>query len=373
MPLCPQVVNTPITVVQTADFTVSSVLPGDIPASMGEVNAAVQTSANGKNKVTYSTSAPGSTANTAGDIWFQNGTSAPYVGKVIAQYSGNGGTSWTSVTVSGLVIANIDAGTITAGTLNAINVTGCTITGGTVQTSSGVTSVSMNSSSNSLSFKYAGSVVGHILPMSSYGIMIHYGATADPSGGTRPQLFVGSGNISLQASASVVLGVSTSLGVTVTGTFKTSGAATFDTSITAGSASPGRFEFLSSSGNVRVAATYSNAVSSTRAMQINSSGLYGTVASTRRKKHHIENYAMDTQSLLQLPIRQFKYIESIDPDQDTQYGFIAEEAEALGLNELIQFDAEGIPDYFAYEKLPIFLLQLVQEQEARIKELEARG
>jgi hypothetical protein len=41
---------------------------------------------------------------------------------VIAQFSGAGGTSWTSVTVSGLVIANIDAGSITTGTLSAITI-----------------------------------------------------------------------------------------------------------------------------------------------------------------------------------------------------------------------------------------------------------
>lgn len=83
---------------------------------------AAQVTANGKNKVYYSTSTPGSTANTVGDIWYQYGTSGTYANKVIAQYSGAGGTSWTSVTVSGLVIANIDAGSITTGTLSAIQI-----------------------------------------------------------------------------------------------------------------------------------------------------------------------------------------------------------------------------------------------------------
>lgn len=84
-----------------------------------------QATANGKNKVTYSTSTPGSTANTAGDIWFQYGTSGPNAGRIIAQYTGNGGTSWTQTTVSGLVIANIDAGSITTGTLSVgIGITG---------------------------------------------------------------------------------------------------------------------------------------------------------------------------------------------------------------------------------------------------------
>jgi hypothetical protein len=105
-------------------------------------------------------------------------------------------------------------------------------------------------------------------------------------------------------------------------------------------------------------------------MQISSSGLYGTTASTLRKKHDIESYKIDSSALLSLDVKTFEYKPEIDPEQSVQYGFIAEEAEALGLNELIQYDTTGIPDYFAYEKLPIFLLQLAQEQDARLKVLE---
>jgi hypothetical protein len=89
-----------------------------------------------------------------------------------------------------------------------------------------------------------------------------------------------------------------------------------------------------------------------------------------RKKHDIESYKINSSALLDLDIKTFKYKPEIDPEQSVQYGFIAEEAEALGLNELIQYDTTGIPDYFAYEKLPIFLLQLAQEQDARLKVLE---
>ena len=72
-----------------------------------------QTTANGKNKVTYSTSAPGSTANTAGDIWWQ------YAGGVIiGQWTGAGGTTWTQNTIGNAVIANLDAGKITTGFLS---------------------------------------------------------------------------------------------------------------------------------------------------------------------------------------------------------------------------------------------------------------
>lgn len=103
------------TAAAAAQASASSALSTAVTANT-TANAA-QTTANGKNKVTYSTSTPGTTANTAGDIWFQYGTSGPNAGRIIAQYTGNGGTSWTQTTVSGLVIANIDAGSITTGTL----------------------------------------------------------------------------------------------------------------------------------------------------------------------------------------------------------------------------------------------------------------
>lgn len=72
-----------------------------------------QSTADGKNKVNYSTSDPGSTANTAGDIWFKYAS-----GIVIAQYVGAGGTTWTSTTIGNTVIANLDAGKITTGFLS---------------------------------------------------------------------------------------------------------------------------------------------------------------------------------------------------------------------------------------------------------------
>ena len=72
-----------------------------------------QSTANGKNKVFYSTSAPGSTANTAGDIWWQYSS-----GIVVGQFVGAGGTSWTSAPIGNAVIANLDAGKITTGYLD---------------------------------------------------------------------------------------------------------------------------------------------------------------------------------------------------------------------------------------------------------------
>lgn len=83
-----------------------------VSAQDGAISTA-QSTANGKNKVYYNTSAPGSTANTAGDIWWQYAS-----GIVIGQYVGAGGTSWTSAPIGNAVIANLDAGKITTGYLD---------------------------------------------------------------------------------------------------------------------------------------------------------------------------------------------------------------------------------------------------------------
>ncbi len=107
-------------------------------------------------------------------------------------------------------------------------------------------------------------------------------------------------------------------------------------------------------------------------MIVSSAGLYGTSASTERIKHNIRPYAINKDVLLQLEPVMFNYIESIDEDQNPEYGFIAEDADRLGLYELVGYDKDGLPDYFAYEKLPVFLLQVIKDQEARIKILEGK-
>lgn len=160
---------------------------------------------------------------------------------------------------------------------------------------------------------------------------------------------------------------------TFTGDMTATGTITAQTNLNAnGSMTLGtsnQFQYLSSSGTLRSVYTYGKAVTG-RAMQINSAGDFGTTASTLRKKHEVEPYAIDTSKLLQLQPKTFKYLPEIDQHQEQQYGFIAEEAEALGLLPLVLYNEQGQVDYFAYEKLPIFLLQLAQEQEARIQALE---
>jgi len=86
MPLCPQITNTPVTVTQTADFTVSSVLPV-VPATTTQLDEVIVL-ADGKTKAYYQTTAP-TTGMTEGDIWFDTDD-----GNKQYYYTG---TAWVSV------------------------------------------------------------------------------------------------------------------------------------------------------------------------------------------------------------------------------------------------------------------------------------
>jgi hypothetical protein len=280
---------------------------------------------------------------------------------------GAGLLTGTDVTLTGDIRATAGYfGTVSNGfSINSTGLVGVgtgIIVGGTITTSSGAASVSLVGANNSLTFKTSSTNVGHILPLSSFGVLTHYGATADPSGGTFPQMFVGSTGVSLFASSTIGLGANTSTGVSVSGAFSTDGAATFGAT--------NSFQYLSG-GTLRSLFTYSRQVtSSTRALLIDSAGNIGNSTSTRRNKHEIESYKIDSDALLKLDVKTFKYNLELSPEQSVQYGFIAEEAQELGLDELIQYDETGIPSYFSYEKLPIFLLQLVQELKAEIDQLK---
>ena len=455
MPLCPQITITPVTVTST-NMTQTSVIAANAPATTEQLTtvsdsvaaalaaaaaadaaataaqadadaaqaaaaaaqaeadtaydtavaantaaSTAQATANGKNKVTYSTSAPGSTANTAGDIWFQYGTTSPNVGRIIAQYMGAGGTSWTSTTVSGLVIANIDAGSITTGTLSvalgitgtsgnfsvnavtgALNATSATIKGqvsatsgyfgtdtngysitstglvgigtgviigGQIQTSSGSTSVGLIGSTNSLSFKNGGSYVGHLVPLSSNGILMHYGAAADGSGGTFPQVYVSGSNALLAASNSVYVSANSGgLGIQMQGNVSINSTLTYDGAATA-------------SGSTLVLVTTGRRV--------------GYVSSSRATKKNIEPLATVgfVDKLLTLEPVAFDWKDQPeDMPYRRNYGLIAEDVAALGgeLESIVNYNADNEPVSISYDRLSTFLISAVKELKAEIELLK---
>jgi hypothetical protein len=449
MPLCPQIVNTPITVTLTADFTVTNVLPvlpanteqlaatdANVAAAVATANAAAATAGAAQSTAntalahaaTAYAEAIGSlqpsadtivnasnqmTAISANGITVYSGSSPSSGARVVMNSTGlagfnSGGSATFSISAStgaAVFSGSVTGSTITGGTLNIagnaiidasglLTATGATITGtinatagyfgtvsngwsigstglvgvgsGTIVTSTGANAIVLSSSDNAIGIKSGGAYAGWIGSIGSGAILMHYGTS--PSSVAYPRAAMSSTAGTLSGTASSGYSANTDGTNTIAGTSRFFNSVQVDQSITAGSAGS-LFEFLSSSGNVRVSQTYSQSVSG-RAMQISSAGLYGTTASTRRKKHEIASYTIDSAALLNLDVKTFKYIPEIDEAQTVQYGFIAEEAQELGLDELIQYDSTGVPDYFAYEKLPIFLLQLIKELKAEIDQLK---
>jgi hypothetical protein len=126
---------------------------------------------------------------------------------------------------------------------------------------------------------------------------------------------------------------------------------------------------------VNASTVYTEAVTSARAVLINSAGTLGTSVSSRRYKVDIEPLQADTDKILQLEPVTFYYLpEMYEPDQDKhlEVGLIAEEAADLGLEQLIHRNAEGEPEAIDYEKLAVYLLKVCKTQQTQIDTLAGR-
>ena len=358
------------------------------PSANTIVNASNQMTAIAANGITvYSGSSPSSGArvvlNSVGLAGFDSGGSATFsisASTGAAVFSGSvTGSTITGGTLNIAGNAIIDAsGLLTAtgatitGTINAtagyfgtasngfsINSTGLVgvgtgiIVGGTITTSSGSNSVSLVGSSNSLSFKNGGTNVGHIVPLSSNGVIMHYGATADGSGGTFPQMYVGSANASMSASSTISIGASTSIGINLT-------------------ASTGGIN-LNSQTNYSGIATGSG---STMVVVTTGSRIAYTTSSERFKQDivYVNTPGWLDKVMAMKPIT-YKTSEDFTVEgepNETQYGFLAEDIYDLGggLEKAVVLDPLGEPFSLSYDRLTVFLTLAIKELKAEIDQLK---
>lgn len=154
----------------------------------GAVDAANQavTAANGKNKITFSNSAP-TTANTgiAGDMWYRRDGA----GKLIGVWENTGGTTWVARTLTGTTLSDIDAGTVTTGFLGADRIGANTISSKKILIANLDNQLdNPNFDTNSfLGWEQTGSTAGWTTPTSSVDYINRYlqrttGASAVPAG-----------------------------------------------------------------------------------------------------------------------------------------------------------------------------------------------
>ena len=357
MPLCPQITNTPITVTQTADFTVSSVTP-ITPATTADTGSlqtqitTAQATADGKNKVNYSTSTPSGSGTNVGDIWWQYSA-----GIVIGQWSWTG-SSWATSPISSAVIANLDAGKITSGIISSIeynNGSGTfrvTAAGALTATSANITGTITSTSGTIGGFTLASTYLS-----GSGGFTLNSNGTID--GGSGNTIFYGKANIGGGTAGSenlIVTGNSN-----LNGTLIVSGTGTVQGVFTAVDA------------GVNTNTNTANAWLSTGGV------LRRTTASSMRYKENIVDLLsvpeLDPKKLLALPVRAFTYKEDYLSSTDDRYqqmfpGFISEEVDAI-YPIAADYENGEIESWNDRIMLPA-LLSLVQELYKRVEELEGK-
>jgi hypothetical protein len=112
-----------------------------------------------------------------------------------------------------------------------------------------------------------------------------------------------------------------------------------------------------------------------RAVYTLSDNRMGFSSSSQRFKEQVSAYQFDADAVRgMIPVR-FKYRKAVEEQGDDaiwHYGFIAEQAEQGGLTELVQYDKDGLVEYFAYERMCVAQQQLIRDLYEKVEALEAR-
>jgi hypothetical protein len=133
------------------------------------------------------------------------------------------------------------------------------------------------------------------------------------------------------------------------------------------------------SNYLQVPDTYVRTVASGRIVYVSSAGTYNCSTSSARYKQDITPYEVDIDKLLMLEPVSFRYKQAVEEhgeNADVAHGFIAEQADAIGLTEFVDYepDEDGNlrPDNFRYIDFTAALLGAVKKQQMAINDLSSR-
>lgn len=324
-----------------------------------------QTTANGKNKVTYSGSGPsGGGAN--GDIWFQLDGS----NNVAAQYLFNG-SSWVSSPITSAVIANLDAAKITSGQ---------------------ITGIAYNNGSGTFSVSPSGVLVATNAFIT--------GAITATSGTFTGTIYAGAGNIGGFSLSGTYFqgtnirinsdtGIITCAAITASGTIAANAGLTLGGTLSAGGNAFNNVGALGAASITSSGAIVSNGDLSTPNHTTTGNAANGYVfatggrvtrstASSLRYKENVTDLRdvpeLNPRKLLDFKVRAFSYKDEYLKDDDRAGvlipGLIAEEVDEI--YPLCADYADGHVESINDRAILINLLALIQDQEKRIATLEGK-
>jgi hypothetical protein len=256
-----------------------------------------------------------------------------------------------TITAAEIAADTITAAEIAAGSITVDRLQAGTLTAFTLQTSSGTRRVTVSASTNSISFREAGTVVGHIGPASIDGIVMHYGSTFNPAVTTYPNAYVSSGDARMAFSSTKYVQVSTT-GVVISGDlFSLTNFYNQDTTTTANAA------------NTWMSAT-------------NGLTRRSTASSLRYKDNVVDLRTVadiDPKKLLDVPVRAFSYkpdyLDAADDRAGLMLpGFIAEEVAEI--YPIAADKVDGVIESWNDRFVVPGMLALIQDLHARVETLE---
>jgi hypothetical protein len=101
-------------------------------------------------------------------------------------------------------------------------------------------------------------------------------------------------------------------------------------------------------------------------MVMGTDGRIYMLTSSLRFKKNIQDFNTNFRQILNVNPVSYEYKSTNAPD----IGYIAEEFEKLGLKDLLNYDGEGKPFSIKYDKLPLYIIEVLKDHEARLKALE---
>lgn len=340
MPLCPQITNTPITVVLNSDFTVTSVIPV-LPATTIQVNAAISDAAAASAAAAAAAAVAATAVQTSANTIVNASNQLTAInGNGITVYAGSSPTSGARVVLNSSGLAGFNTGgsatfaisassgtvEVTGGILSGGSITGTSINvpsvaspafsvdalGAVVASNANITGTINSNAGNIAGFTLSSGVIS--APSSSLNIY----SNGTIQGGNSQTIFYGFANIGGGTAGSerlIVTGNSS-----FDGTIVTTGAATIN-------------------GELRAVFGQANPVTNAANVWISSTGqIRRTTASSARYKENITDLRdvaeLDPKKLLKIPVRAFSYKnDSIVAGDDRAGilipGLIAEEVDAI--------------------------------------------
>jgi hypothetical protein len=125
------------------------------------------------------------------------------------------------------------------------------------------------------------------------------------------------------------------------------------------------------SNSLYVTGAYSNTTPSGANVFVNTDGSFFRSTSSLKYKTDIQNYSRGLEDVAKLRAVFYKAKSGISTEQRFA-GFIAEEIEAAGLTEFVQYNEDNKPDALSYGNMVALCVKAIQEQQAMIEELKAK-